>query len=171
MNRSHPHKHQNLTGEHAFTDIGQLILFLVFILAVMLDIFLYKFSNKITGTASQIIIIPLFLIFFLIGSCFIFTSHKVIFQDTGKEVGLVTDGAFKIVRHPMYFGSMLVFFSFVILSNSVLALLVWFVICIFYYFVSRYEEKLLVSKFGYEYREYQKNVPMFIPFFMSKNIK
>jgi len=164
MNSSHSHKHHNLPGEHAITDIGQLVLFVIFVLVIIIDIFILKFSNKMIGTMSQMLIIPLFLLFLLTGSNFILISHRIIFRDTDKDIEIVTKGVFNIVRHPMYFGSILLFFSFVILSNSVLALLVWILICVFYYFISRYEEKLLINKFGDKYKEYQKNVPMFIPF-------
>lgn len=164
MDPSHSHKHQNLPGEHAITDIGQFILFVIFVLAMILDIFIFKFSNKMIGELSWIITVPLFLLFFLIGGYFIFISHQIIFGETDKEVGIVTNGVFKIVRHPMYFGSVLLFFSFVILSCSILALLIWILIGVFYYFISRYEEKLLINKFGDKYKEYQKRVPMFIPF-------
>ena len=164
MNSSHSHKHRNLPGEHAITDIGQLILFVIFVLLIIIDIFILKFSNKMIGTLSQMLAIPLFLLFLLAGSYFIFISHRIIFRETDKDVELVTRDVFSIVRHPMYFGSILLFFSFVILSNSVLALVVWILICVFYYFISRYEEKLLINKFGDKYKEYQKKVPMFIPF-------
>ncbi len=164
MDSSHSQKHHNLAGEHALNDIGQLILFLVFVSVVVLDLFILKYSNKIIGTPSWIIALLLFLLFFLTGSYFIFTSHRIIFKKTEKETGIVTSGVFSIVRHPMYFGSILLFFSFVVFSYSILAFLVWLVICFFYYFSSRYEEKFLIDQFGDKYREYQKSVPMFIPF-------
>jgi len=164
MNPSHSHKHHNLPGEHAVTDIGQLILFAIFFLVMVFDIFIFRFSNKILGTLSQLLTIPLFLIFFLTSSYFILTSHRIIFRENDKVIGIATKSVFNIVRHPMYLGSILLFFSFVILSNSVLAFLIWIFICVFYYFISRYEEKLLINKFGDKYKEYQKKVPMFIPF-------
>ncbi len=164
MNSSHSQKHQNLAGEHALNDIGQLILFLAFVSVVVLDLFILKFSKRIIGTLSWMIAVPLFLLFFIIGGYFAFTSHRTIFKENEEEIGLVTRGVFSIVRHPMYFGSILLFFSFVVFSYSILAFLVWLIICFFYYFISRYEEKLLIDQFGDSYREYQKRVPMFIPF-------
>lgn len=164
MNVPHSQKHQNLTGEHAITDIGQLILFIVFVSVIILDIFVFEFSSNIIGTLSWTIAIPLFLLFFITGSYFIFTSHKIIFSKPEKVADIVTSGVFNKIRHPMYFGSMLLFFSFVVLSNSILAFLVWIVIAVFYYFISLNEEKLLVKKFGDKYKEYQEKVPMFIPF-------
>jgi protein-S-isoprenylcysteine O-methyltransferase Ste14 len=164
VNLSYSSKHQNLAGEHPLNDLGQLILFLALVLVIVLDVFLFKFSNKIIGKLPWIIAAPLFFIFFKIGSYFILKSHKIIFKETEKEIGVVTSGVFHIVRHPMYFGSVFLFFSFVVLSSSILAFLIWLLICLFYYFMSRYEEKLLINKFGNKYKEYQKRVPMILPF-------
>ncbi len=161
---SHSSRQLNRAGEHALADIGQLILFITFVLVLVLDIFVFKFSSKIIGILSWIIILPLFIVFFIAGSYLIFTSHQLIFKKIEKDTEIVTSGVFKIVRHPMYFGSVLLFFSFVILSYSLLAFLVWLVICFFYYFISRFEEKLLIDKFGNKYQKYQEEVPMFIPF-------
>lgn len=149
-------KHHNLAGEHPLTDTGQLILFIVFITFLILDIFVFKFSSNIIGTLSWTDTLPLFLLFFITGIYFIFTSHNIIFKKTDQENGIITKGVFNKVRHPMYFGSVLLFFSFVILSYSILSFCIWIVICFFYYFVSRYEEKLLINKFGDKYKEYQK---------------
>jgi len=164
MNSTHSQKHYNLAGEHPLTDEGQLILFLVFVLVIILDIFIFKFSQQVIGILPWIIAVPLFLLFFIIGSYFLFTSHQTIFKKNEENKGIITNGVFSLVRHPMYFGSILLFFSFVILSYSILAFLVWLVIVFFYYFISHYEEKLLIKKFSDKYREYQKRVPMFIPF-------
>jgi protein-S-isoprenylcysteine O-methyltransferase Ste14 len=37
------------------------------------------------------------------------------------------------------------------------------IIIAFYRFISRYEEKLLTERFGDEYREYMRKVPMLFP--------
>lgn len=161
---SHSSRHHNLAGEHAITDIGQLLLFVAFVLILVLDIFVFKFSLKIIGTLPYIIALPLFILFFIAGNYLIFTSHQLVFKKIEKDTEIVTSSVFKLVRHPMYFGSILLFFSFVILSYSLLAFLVWLVICLFYYFISRFEEKLLIDKFGNKYKKYQEEVPMFIPF-------
>jgi len=140
------------------------ILFIIFVSVIILDIFIFKFSSNIIGTLIWIIAVHSFLLFFITGSYFIFTSHQIIFSKTWKETEIVASGVFNKGRHPMYFGSVLLFFSFVIISYSILAFTVWLVIAVFYYYISRYEEKLLIKKFGDKYKEYQEKVPMFIPF-------
>ncbi|MDD5659621.1 MAG: hypothetical protein PHR39_06395, partial [Actinomycetota bacterium] len=91
MNSSHSHKHHNLPDEHAITDIGQLILFVIFVLVIIIDIFILKFSSKMIGTLSQMLTIPLFLLFLLIGGYFILISHRIIFRDNDKDIGIVTE--------------------------------------------------------------------------------
>ena len=55
------------------------------------------------------------------------------------------------------------YLGFILLSLSLLSVLVWFIIIIFYYMISRYEERLLTQRFGSVYEEYKKKVPMLFP--------
>lgn len=158
------HKHNNLAGEHKITDVGQLLLFIAFVLIIIVDIFILKLSFRTIGSLPYLISIPIFSLLFIAGAYLIIKSHGVLFGKEKKETSLIQEGVFSMVRHPMYFGSILLFLSFVVLSYSVLSFLVWLVICFFYYFISKYEEQLLIMQFGDAYREYRKKVPMFIPF-------
>ena len=76
---------------------------------------------------------------------------------------VIKTDVFARIRHPMYFGSILTYLSFVILSLSVLALVIFIIIVIFYYYLCRYEEQVLLAKLGDEYMKYMKKVPMLIP--------
>ena len=50
------------------------------------------------------------------------------------------------------------------MSNfSLFATIIWLIIIAFYYFISKYEEKLLLEEFGKDYEDYIKEVPMLIP--------
>jgi protein-S-isoprenylcysteine O-methyltransferase Ste14 len=51
----------------------------------------------------------------------------------------------------------------ILLSFSLASVIVWLVIIVFYYFISKFEEKLLLEKFGSEYETYRKRVPMLFP--------
>lgn len=161
------HKDNNLAGEHKITDVGQIILFIIFVLTIIVDKFMFKFSFRTIGSLPYLISIPIFVLLFMAGSYFIIQSHGVVFGKGNKESRLIQEGVFSMVRHPMYFGSILLFLSFVVFSYSILSFLVWLVICLFYYFISKYEEQLLIKQFGDVFREYRKKVPMFIPFLKS----
>jgi steroid 5-alpha reductase family enzyme len=69
--------------------------------------------------------------------------------------------AFKIVRHPVYFFSIL--FLGLRPTMSLFYLIMFVCIAVYFYIGSIYEEKKLLEKFGDEYKEYQKKVPRLFP--------
>jgi protein-S-isoprenylcysteine O-methyltransferase Ste14 len=50
-----------------------------------------------------------------------------------------------------------------VISFSAVALFVWAVIILFYVFLCKYEEKILIEKFGKEYEQYKLETPMLLP--------
>lgn len=81
--------------------------------------------------------------------------------DAESEAELVTRGFYRMVRHPLYFFSLVIFWLFPIMTNLGLA----FVIVSSLYFVlgSILEERKLVEIYGDSYRAYQRDVPRIIP--------
>ncbi|MDD5603530.1 MAG: hypothetical protein PHG48_05520 [Eubacteriales bacterium] len=57
----------------------------------------------------------------------------------------------------------LLYFGLLVMSISLVAASIWFIAIIFLYLLSRYEEKLLLARFGSEYERYMKEIPMFLP--------
>jgi protein-S-isoprenylcysteine O-methyltransferase Ste14 len=49
------------------------------------------------------------------------------------------------------------------LSISLAAAVVWCIAIVFLHYISRWEEKLLLARFGEEYAQYMRDVPMWIP--------
>lgn len=83
--------------------------------------------------------------------------------DRDQEVLITDRGPLKVVRHPLYAGTLLVLLGFFLYLPTVMhALVVGISIC-YIYIGTVLEEKKLVKKFGDRYRQYQKNVPMLIP--------
>jgi protein-S-isoprenylcysteine O-methyltransferase Ste14 len=68
-----------------------------------------------------------------------------------------------VVRHPIYLGAILAYAGMISLTLSLASAAIFIIIVAFYYFISKYEEKLLTQRFGEEYREYMKKVPMLFP--------
>ena len=74
---------------------------------------------------------------------------------------LVTGGTYRIVRHPLYFFSLLVLWFVPIMTIS---LLFFNVAATVYFWVgSGYEERRLSAAFGERYDEYRKSVPRLLP--------
>ncbi len=80
------------------------------------------------------------------------------------HTSLNVSGLNRLVRHPLYFGTLLVVWGFFLLLPFD-AVLVMAVISTIYLFVgSKLEERKLTQQFGDAYRSYQQNVPMLLPF-------
>lgn len=75
---------------------------------------------------------------------------------------LVTDGVYRLVRHPLYFFSLLVLWA-----NPVMGLssLIFAIASTLYFWIgSIYEERKLQAYFGEAYGRYQQQTPRLIPF-------
>jgi protein-S-isoprenylcysteine O-methyltransferase Ste14 len=82
-------------------------------------------------------------------------------EELDEKQVLKIEGAFKLVRHPIYLFSIL-FLGF--RPTMDLFYMTMFVcIVIYFYAGSFYEEKKLIRFFGDDYREYQKRVPRIFP--------
>lgn len=87
-------------------------------------------------------------------------------EDLDEKQNLRIKGAFKFVRHPIYFFSIL-FLGF--RPQMDLFYLETFIIFVLYFYVgSIYEEKKLVKIFGQDYINYQKLVPRIFPLKFKK---
>ncbi|MHA1200195.1 MAG: methyltransferase family protein [Candidatus Heimdallarchaeaceae archaeon] len=154
---------KDLAGEHKITDIGQVILFVIFMVVWVIDSFFLKFSTFLSDYIPIYVTIPLGITILVISGVFAFTGLRKVFKEVREKPGVVTSGVFTYCRHPVYFGSILLFVGLSILNWSIIAFGISVIIIVFYEYVSTYEEKLLVEQFGQEYRDYQKKVPKWIP--------
>lgn len=85
---------------------------------------------------------------------------------------LMTDGVYARVRHPQYTGLFLIVFGEgVVHWPTIFSIAAFPIIIIAYTILARHEETQMVEKFGEEYHEYQRQVPMFIPRFGGGPLK
>ncbi len=160
--KTHEHR-KDLAGEHPFGDAGQIILAIIFIAGTLIDKYIIHTSILPPQSFPDHLRILTALPFFIISLLLAISSHKTIFGEQRKELQVVKTGAFSIVRHPLYLSAILLYLGFIITSLSTIALSIWLIILIFYYHISRYEEKILIDKIGPKYKQYMNEVPMFIP--------
>jgi protein-S-isoprenylcysteine O-methyltransferase Ste14 len=156
------HNHRDdLAGEHPFSDTGQLIFFIVFLVVWIIDSFVLRYSTFISQYISVFIRIPL-----AIGllCCAAYLTKKGMDVVHGKaEAKIFKEGVFGLVRHPVYLGSILFYSGLLVSTLSICAAIIWVAIIIFYHYIAKYEETLLLHKYGQEYEAYMKSVPMWIP--------
>jgi len=159
---SHEHR-VDLAGEYRWGDVGQGVLFLVFIVGMVLDVFVVKVSESWQNVFPWYFRVVVFLVVFFVGVNFMQRAHTIVFDQEREGLMVIKTGVFGMIRHPMYFGAMLMFLGFVVLSFSVFALVIFVGIVFFYYYLCRYEERLLLEKLGEDYRRYMVSVPMWFP--------
>lgn len=82
-------------------------------------------------------------------------------KDQLRPAKLITNGPYALVRHPLYFFS-LVMIWFV--PRMTLDILCFNLLATLYFGIgSYYEEKRLLKNFGEDYREYKQRVPALLP--------
>ncbi len=82
---------------------------------------------------------------------------------------LYTDGPFGMVRHPVYFGTMVVLGGYLIYNFTLAGVISVLLIFIYVLIGIKIEERKLVQEFGNAYINYQKEVPMLLPSFKANN--
>ena len=92
-----------------------------------------------------------------------FKKHKTTVKPFEVSRAFITTGIFRVSRHPMYLGFVLIIFGIAELMGSLTPFIVVFVFAIFMDIVFiRFEEKKLEDTFGKAWHEYKKNVRRWI---------
>jgi protein-S-isoprenylcysteine O-methyltransferase Ste14 len=76
-----------------------------------------------------------------------------------ETTAVTARGVYRIVRHPMYFGTALFAVAVALLEQSLAAVGLACAVIVFAYAASRLEEKRNLKKFGDGYRSYVREVP------------
>ncbi len=141
----------------------QLLLFFAFLLDVNLVSFeIPSFLNFI------LVLIGIIGLGLIIIAFFQLNKNLSPFPTPKEYARLLTNGVFKLIRHPIYTGILLIFFSIAVFQGSGYRLLISFLLLILFHFKTLYEEKKLSEKFP-EYEIYKKNSGKFLPKIKNRN--
>ena len=94
---------------------------------------------------------------------YLIRSGHVVVKHEERPESLVTNGAFRYVRHPLYLGSILFYLGLSVSTASLFSLGLVLVIFLFYNHIASYEEKLLEDRFHEEYRNYKIRTGKWVP--------
>jgi protein-S-isoprenylcysteine O-methyltransferase Ste14 len=161
--RNEDETRNDLAGEHRLGDAGQIILACLFAVVWISDSFILKYTTFLNQHVSVVVRVPLGVIFFILSGSLSKTGLSIVFKEVRKEPGVIRKGVFGLVRHPIYLGEILLYLGFIALNLSLAAVSVWLLAVGFLHYFSRHEERLLLAKFGDQYRQYMRDVPMWIP--------
>ena len=97
-----------------------------------------------------------------IGTIYLKKNNKL--NSSISESSLATSGLNAVVRHPLYFGILLSLFGYLIHQFNTKTLIMGVIFFIYLIIGTYLEEKKLIQEFGEDYKKYQKNVKMLIPY-------
>jgi protein-S-isoprenylcysteine O-methyltransferase Ste14 len=156
------HRHRdNLTGEHHTGDIGQLTLFCLFMASWISDM-VFHYSDFPDNYVPTIVKLPIGILLLIIAGYMAGTGLQIVFGKN-EQHGVIKKSVFRFVRHPIYLSEIILYLGLIMIHISLAAACVIIAVVFFLHYISRYEEKLLLSRFGKEYEEYMKEVPMWFP--------
>lgn len=154
---------KDLAGEHALGDAGQIVLACVFAGVWILDTFVLKYTTFLNQHAPLAVRIPCGAAVLVLSAYLARRGLSIVFGEERAQPAVITKGVFGVVRHPIYLAEILLYLGFLILSVSLAAAAVWVTAIGFLNYISRHEEQLLHERFGEEYEQYMRQVPMWIP--------
>jgi protein-S-isoprenylcysteine O-methyltransferase Ste14 len=155
-----------LGAEHPLNDRVQALFLIVYLVVWSLDSFVFRFSTVFAEMVPFFVRLPLGILSFVAGIYLVAKSEVAIFGKTlvgrtGKPK-FITTGVYAWVRHPMYLGSLLVLQGFFFTTLSLLSLLVWVGLFVFFDRMATFEERDLMRILGEQYLNYQKQVPKWL---------
>jgi protein-S-isoprenylcysteine O-methyltransferase Ste14 len=149
-------------GEHPMGDAGQLMLLGLFLVVWAGDSFFLHKSTFLSGYVPLLIRLVI-LAFVLIVAAYLSTSGHVVVAHGERPNSVVSKGAFRYVRHPLYSAAILFYLSLTIATASLFSLALLVVIFLFYNYIAGYEERLMEIKFGEDYVSYKKRTGRWVP--------
>jgi len=155
--------HPHLTGEHRWGDLGQLILFALFMGVWITDSFIFKYSTFLNEVVPNIIRLIVAVLVLFPGWYLARKGMKAVFGTEREKPGVINTGVFNIVRHPIYTGAILFYLGAILTTLSLASAAFWILIIVFYLVLCRYEEHILTEEFGNDYMEYKKKTGMLFP--------
>ena len=161
---THRRRHwDELSGEHKLGDAGQLFFACLFGLVWVADTFFLKYTTFLNQYLPFVLRVVSGGVVLFLSGLLARTGLAIVFGGEQKKPEVIRKGVFNRVRHPIYLGEILLYLGLLMCSMSLAAACVWGCAIGFLHYISRYEEGLLFVRFGKEYEQYMREVPMWIP--------
>jgi protein-S-isoprenylcysteine O-methyltransferase Ste14 len=149
-------------GEHPLSHSGQKTFLGVFLAVWLIDSFILHESTFLSNYLPLSIRALAFGSIFTAAVLLLKSGHVVVSQEQ-RPTNVVTSGAFKYVRHPIYLASILFYLALSIATASLASLCLVVGIFVFYNYIATYEERLLEAKFGDRYKMYELQTGKWFP--------
>ncbi len=162
------HHRDDLIGEHAAGDAGQMVLAFMFMAIWILDTFFLKYTIFLNHYVPLVVKIPIGVVLLILSGYLARTGLSIVFGEKREKPCVIRKSVFNVIRHPIYLSEILLYLGLLMLSISLAAAVVWVIAIGFLHYISRYEERQLLAHFGEKYEQYMQDVPMWIPLLRKK---
>lgn len=149
-------------GEYPFGDAGQLILLGLFLVVWAGDSFFLHESTFVSDyvpLSIRLVILALA----IMTAVYLFMSGHIVVASDEHPTSVISTGAFRSVRHPLYLGAILFYLGLTVSTASLFSFALLVAIFLFYNYIASYEERLMETKFGEDYLTYKKKTGKWIP--------
>jgi protein-S-isoprenylcysteine O-methyltransferase Ste14 len=99
----------------------------------------------------------------LITAVYLSMSGHVVVAHGERPNSVVSTGAFRYVRHPLYLAAILFYLGLTVSTASLFSLALLVIIFLFYNYIATYEERLMETKFGEDYVSYKNRTGKWLP--------
>ena len=149
-------------------DIGQIALACLFLTVWIADGFVFQYTTQINQYLPFGVRLPIATVLVLLSLRVVWLAHKQLFHAPQEKPCVIRHGIYGRVRHPIYLSELVFYLGLIVLNVSLAALAVWLLGFGFLHYIARYEEKLLLARFGQEYAKYMQDVPMWFHRFAKR---
>jgi len=156
-------RHEGHEREIPHAHIYHALLPIVFFLVWFLDSSVFQISIFLNDYVPFVVRLVLCIVTFALALVFIQLSHQALFKSHKPSDSLITSGILKYTRNPMYFGILLIYVAFILLSISLISIGLFIVVFLVYNWMVNFEQKILEDVFGEEFLKYKKKVPKWFP--------
>jgi protein-S-isoprenylcysteine O-methyltransferase Ste14 len=102
-------------------------------------------------------------VLFVVGMAIFFICALQVYTHKFLKKGTASKGLYSIIRHPQYVGLGIAGVGLFILWPRFLVPVLWLVMILLYYFLSKDEEKRMLKQYPDTYRSYMERTGMFLP--------
>ena len=150
-------------SDHKSTKFIGLSFLIILIISIILNLLkIGRFDNNRIAIAGLVIMVVGLLI--RIWSMFTLSKYYTRTLITTKKQEIVRKGPYKIIRHPGYLGTILIWCACgLAMQNKIIFIIATILILIAYLYRIENEEKMLTKQFGEKYSDYKKHSWKLIP--------
>jgi protein-S-isoprenylcysteine O-methyltransferase Ste14 len=101
----------------------------------------------------------------ILGGCALYKFGTI--PSLRKKSNLITSGVYRLVRHPIYSGTLVAVLGWTILLKSIISIVYFPLLFLLYFLAIVVEERILIEEYADEYIEYkQKVTKRLVPFIL-----